>query len=130
MVREQCFGGQDFTAISRRALPATTRLGFAQMLVAHVYGVPLDELTAPTRKDRRAAEARQVAMYLGHVVFSMSLTSVGRAFGRDRSTASHACRHVEDLRDDPRLDQMIGRLEMMLCNAPGGTPAIFSGVRK
>lgn len=126
MVREQCFVGQD---VVPPVLPAAARLVFAQMLVAHVYGVPLDELMAPTRKDRRAAEARQVVMYLGHVVLRMSLSSVARVFGRDRSTASHACHRIEDLRDDPKLDQFIDRLEV-LCTAPAGTAVDFSGARK
>lgn len=130
MMREHCFVRQSFVAPVRHALPTATRLGFAQIMVAHVYGVPLDELLAPTRKDRRAAEARQVAMYLGHVVFRMSLASVGRVFGRDRSTASYACRHVEDLREDPELDRLIAWLEVLLRNASGETVAGMSGARK
>lgn len=95
------------------------QVGVAQIMVAHVYGVPLDSLMAGTRRDRRAAEARQVAMYLAHVVFRMSLGAVARGFGRDRTTARHACRHVEAMREDPERDRLLGWLEMALREMAG-----------
>ncbi len=60
------------------------------------------------------ARARQLAMYLAHVVLGQSLTSIGIAFGRDRTTVSHACALIEDLRDDPTFDEEVSRLEFML----------------
>jgi hypothetical protein len=39
-------------------------------------------LRAPTRRSPRAAFARQVAMYLAHVVCGLSLTEVGTMFAR------------------------------------------------
>jgi chromosomal replication initiation ATPase DnaA len=89
-------------------------LGVTQILVAHVYGVSLDALLAATRKGRRAAEARQVAMYLAHVALRMNLAAVARNFGRDRATARHACRRVEEMREDPERDRLLARLEMLL----------------
>jgi chromosomal replication initiation ATPase DnaA len=50
---------------------------------------------------------RQVAMYLAHVAFRLSLTEVGRLFGRDRTTVAHACGVVEDLRDDQVIDRAL-----------------------
>jgi len=97
-------------------------LGVAQIMVAHVYGVPLDSLLATTRKGRRAAEARQVAMYLAHVVFRMNLAEIARGFGRDRTTARHACRHVEELREDPARDRLLAWLEALLRQAAGAGP--------
>ncbi len=76
--------------------------------VSAVFDVALCDLRAPTRGSTRAAFARQVAMYLAHVLCGLSLTEVGALFARDRTTAAHACRVVEDRRDDPELD---GRLE-------------------
>lgn len=67
------------------------------------------------------ARARQLAMYLTHVVLGQSLTAVGTAFGRDRSTVSYACALIEDMRDDPQFDGDVGRLEAMLEN--GGDQA-------
>lgn len=76
--------------------------------VAAVFEVEVNDLRAPTRRSPRAAFARQVAMYLAHVVCGLSLTEVGTLFARDRTTVAHACSVVEDGRDDPELD---GRLE-------------------
>ena len=76
--------------------------------VAVVFEVDIHDLCAATRRSPRTAFARQVAMYLAHVVCGLSLTEVGTLFGRDRTTVAHACEVVEDRRDDPELD---GRLE-------------------
>lgn len=80
--------------------------------VAAVFQVDVRELGAATRGSPRAAFARQVAMYLAHVVCGLSLTEVGTAFGRDRTTVAHACEVIEDRRDDPELD---GQLEHLEC---------------
>ena len=79
-------------------------------------------------------------MYLMHVVFGMSLSAVGRHFGRDRTTASYACRQIEDRRDEPNFDMLVDRLEFavrsiseeqaetsqrtIICSQPTGLPTI------
>ena len=82
-------------------------------------------LSAPAAHDGRSeidAEARQVAMYLTHTVFRMSFGAVARGFGRDRTTARHACRHVEEMRDDPERDRLVAWLEMLLRETAGEGP--------
>lgn len=79
--------------------------------VALVFEVDLTELGAATRRSPRAAFARQVAMYLTHVVCGLSMTEVGALFSRDRTTVAHVCEVVEDRRDDPELDSRVERLE-------------------
>lgn len=79
--------------------------------VAASFAVPLTELRATTRRPRTVAFARQSAMYLAHVAFGLTLTDVGRAFGRDRTTAAYACERVENRRDDPALDAALEALE-------------------
>ncbi|MEM7399870.1 MAG: helix-turn-helix domain-containing protein [Pseudomonadota bacterium] len=79
--------------------------------VALVFGVNPSELGASTRRSPRAALARQVAMYLAHVVCGLSMTEVGVLFSRDRTTVAHACEVVEDRRDDPEMDSCVERLE-------------------
>jgi hypothetical protein len=69
-------------------------------------------LFAPTRGSARAAFARQVAMYLAHTGFALSFEAIARAFGRDRTTVSHACHVVEDDREDVRLDWRLAALEL------------------
>lgn len=102
--------------LATRARPATG-MGKSQLrqvidaAVSAVFDVDVRELRAPTRGSTRAAFARQVAMYLAHVVCGLSLTEVGALFARDRTTAAHACRVVEDQRDDPELDGRLDHLE-------------------
>ncbi len=43
---------------------------------------------------------------------------VAAAFGRDRSTVAHACREIEDRREDGQFDLWISALEGMLHRAP------------
>jgi chromosomal replication initiation ATPase DnaA len=84
---------------------------FLDRVVASVFAVDTTLLKLPTRGRRPVAEARQVAMYLAHVSCSQSLTSVGRIFERDRTTVAHACKRVEDRREDPQFDAAIDLLE-------------------
>jgi len=51
--------------------------------------------------------ARQVAMYLSHVTFGLTLTQTGALFARDRTTVAHGCGVVEDRRDNPALDRAL-----------------------
>jgi len=93
------------------------RLGLRPMIeqvVARVFGVARGELRLSTRGRAKVALARQVGMYLAHVVFGLSLTEVGRAFERDRTTVSHACGVVEDRRDDPIFDRILENLERIV----------------
>ena len=79
--------------------------------VGVAFGVSQDDLKIATRGPACAAFARQVAMYLAHVVCSLSLTEVGRIFDRDRTTVAYACGVIEDQRDDPRFDCKLVALE-------------------
>lgn len=66
----------------------------------------------------KAVFARQVAMYIATVGFGMSCARVAGAMGRDRSTVAHACRIVEERRDDPAFDRWIEALEQSAATAP------------
>ena len=90
-------------------------------IAAAAFGVTVRELRAPNRGTAPVAFARQAAMYLGHVVFGLSLTRLGRGFGRDRTTARHACRTIEEHRDDPAMDKVLGALEAACCDAAAGS---------
>jgi chromosomal replication initiation ATPase DnaA len=56
-------------------------------------------------------------MYLARVVLGRTLSESGRLFGRDRTTAAHACNLVEDLRDDARIDAFMDVLERLVQRA-------------
>jgi chromosomal replication initiation ATPase DnaA len=53
-------------------------------------------------------------MYLAHVAGGLTLTDVGRRFGRDRTTVAYACLLIEERRDDPRLDRALDLIEAIL----------------
>ena len=111
-----------WTEGAARATPpqwAPARAGIAQAVVAHAYGVTLEDMSADTRGAPRAALARQIAMYLAHIVFALSVRDVARGFGRKHSTCLHAIQRVEELREDPDLDRTLHFLETMLRNAAG-----------
>jgi hypothetical protein len=78
---------------------------------AAAFGVPVDELRAPSRRSADVALARQSAMYLAHVTLGLSYSAVGTLFHRDRTTAAYACQLVEDRRDDPTIDRLLQTLE-------------------
>jgi hypothetical protein len=80
--------------------------------VARDFGMEMAALYAPTRGAPRTAFARQVAMYLANTSFELSFATISRVFDRDRTTVSHACRVVEDGRDDIWLDCRVEALEL------------------
>ena len=82
--------------------------------MSRAYAVPSRDLWSRTRGSPAAAFARQVAMYLTHVAFGLSLTEVGHVFARDRTTVAHACALIEDMRDEPRFDRSLELLEAVL----------------
>ncbi|MBO6713684.1 helix-turn-helix domain-containing protein [Parvibaculum sp.] len=104
-------------AITEREQAAQVAL--LQETVARAWNVPIGEMRSPTRRAAPVAQARQVAMYLTHVIYGLSLSAVGRHFGRDRTTAAHACRLIEDRRDDENFDMLLDRLETALRRAGG-----------
>jgi hypothetical protein len=81
------------------------------LATAAAFAVPVGELIATTRRTADIAFARQSAMYLAHVSFGLTYSEVARGFGRDRTTAAHACRLIEERRDDPAVEAVLGSLE-------------------
>lgn len=94
--------------------------------VAEEFAVGLADLMAPTRRTRNTALARQSAMYLAHVAGALNFAAVGSLFARDRTTVAHACRCIEDRRDDPAFDRRLAQLEHRILAADaaaGNSPA-------
>ena len=87
------------------------------LLVSRFCGVPLASLMSPSRGKADICLARQTAMYLMHTVLSRSYHDVAAHFSRDRTTVAHACRLVEDMRDDPGFEERISELEACLLAA-------------
>jgi len=86
----------------------------AVIFVAEHYNVPIEKLMSKTRQGARTALARQIAMYLAHTTFSVQYLEVGTYFQRDRTTIAHACRTVEDQRDNRLFDEKLSMIEGLL----------------
>ncbi|WP_051929217.1 helix-turn-helix domain-containing protein [Thermopetrobacter sp. TC1] len=81
-------------------------------VVASAFGLSRRALKQAGRDDARAVFARQVGLYLLHVVFSLPMQTVGQICGKDRTTVAHACRRVEDFRENAAFDAFMHDLEL------------------
>lgn len=86
-----------------------------QQLTADYYGLRLSDLNS-TRRDRKIARPRQLAMYLSKILTSLSLPDIGNHFGRDHTTILHAIKTIEGLlKQDAQLqkdkEKIISRLK-------------------
>ena len=93
---------------------AARRLDLAAHAVAVAFDVEAQDLKSPTRGEREIALARQIAMYVAHVALGVSLNQIARGFGRDRTTARHACKVIEDRREEPAFDEQVRSIESAL----------------
>lgn len=107
----------DLVDLFERRGPVTPRNELRSLIegiVASVFGVDPVLLRRPTRGRARIALARQVAMYIAHVSYGLSLTEVGVLFARDRTTVAHACQVVEKRRDGLEFDESIVLLDLIV----------------
>ncbi len=86
-------------------------IGFIEALVSSAFCVSIAAIREPGRGAAPVAFARQVAIYLSCTRLGLSFASAGRFFGRDRTTAAHACRTIEDQREHAELDSVLDCLE-------------------
>jgi len=100
------------TAGTPSARYAAQRRDAVLRCVAAAFGLSMRAITTARRAQARAVFARQVGMYLLHVVFSLNPQLIGGLFGKDRSTVAHACQRVEDRRDDAAFDAFLHDLEL------------------
>lgn len=92
-------------------------------LASTFLSVSASNLKGRTRGTAQICQVRQICMYLLHTSLSIPYPDIGRMFCRDRTTISHACMIVEDLRDNEEIDESISRLESILaaiCTLLGG----------
>jgi chromosomal replication initiator protein len=84
-------------------------------LSAKYFGLPVAELTGPTRR-RAVVQARNVAIYLGRELIGKSLGQLGQFFGgRDHTTVLHGYRTIEErTRTDPTIRRALDELRKML----------------
>lgn len=96
------------------SLPLRTVCRIVRQMVAEL--IPLFGDRVMLRRDRRrqVCHVRQIAMYVCHVALRISMSDIGDAFGRDRTTVGHACHVVEDRRDDPAFDDFVAAVERIV----------------
>jgi chromosomal replication initiation ATPase DnaA len=102
-----------FLASRQAPISADVACALAARLAAGASGVAASQIVSQERS-RRVSTARQIGMYLAHTVVGLPLTKVAEYFGRDRTTAAHACRLIEDRRDDRKFDREMTELEDLL----------------
>ena len=106
---------------NRRTNPAATdetSAFFVAAMVASAFSICPRSMRDAHRGRARVAFARQVAIYLSHTRLGFSYAVAGAVFGRDRTTAAHACRIVEDKREDSNLDAILDCLERAIDVCP------------
>lgn len=102
-------GGNDLSRPQMlRALIAQEAIEIA----CDAWKVSVFDLKARNRRRAHVSYARQIAMYLAHVVGQLSLAEISEAFERDRTTVGYSCHLVEDRRDSPIFDRQIETLEI------------------
>jgi chromosomal replication initiation ATPase DnaA len=80
-------------------------------LCSALFNVSGHDLRQANRCSQGIARVRQIAMYLCNTTLGVSLTEIGKAICRDRTTLSHAVQLIEDLRDDAEFDAIMEQVE-------------------
>ena len=75
-----------------------------------------ERISIRAERRRSVSHYRQIAMYVCHVSLQLSLSEIGLAFGRDRTTVAYSCRVIEDRRDDRVFDEFIASVERLAYN--------------
>ncbi|WP_417310272.1 helix-turn-helix domain-containing protein [Devosia sp.] len=99
---------------TKRQIRKDARTRHLLAIVGRRHGVARRQLLNRRRCRKHVAFARQLGMYLMHVALSRPYSDVGAFFGRDRTTVTHACARIEDMRDDPAFDAEVALMEEML----------------
>ncbi len=88
-----------------------------QLATASYYGLRLSDLKS-TRRERKIARPRQLAMYLAKQLTALSLPDIGTQFDRDHTTIIHAVRTIEDLLE--RDKQLVQDKEIIISRLKDG----------
>jgi len=102
-----------------------TRARLVVCAVAMEFAVPDFVLSSRLKGTSEISYARQVAMYLMRCVYGATKQRIADVFGRHYTTVSHACRLIEEQRDDPVFDAKLLKLENFLCQAPMSSAQFF-----
>ena len=68
-----------------------------------------------TRRERRIARPRQIAMYLAKNLTTLSLPEIACKFDRDHTTVLHAVKTLESLiKSDPQIAEEVLKIKRLL----------------
>ena len=86
-----------------------------QKMVADFYKIKVADMYS-TKRPKKIAEPRQIAMYLTKELTQKSLPEIGASFGgRDHTTVLHACRKIAERKNnDTQLQHELHLLEQIL----------------
>ena len=100
-------------------VPAAIACRIVRQLVLEMTALAGDRPLFRRDSRRSACHVRQIAMYVCHVVLRLSLSDIGTAFGRDRTTVGYTCNVVEDRRDDAAFDAFVSAIERAVLSVFG-----------
>ena len=78
------------------------------------FNVSGRHIRSPRRMSLCVTRVRQIGMYIAHVTLGLRMVAIGEGFCRDPSTVVHACRTIEDMRDDEDFDLIVARAEKLV----------------
>lgn len=87
-----------------------------QKITADFYGLTVADLKS-TRRERRIARPRQLAMYLAKQMTTLSLPDIAQYFEKDHTTIMHAVRQIDNLLD--RDDQLGKDIQKIMARLKG-----------
>ncbi len=100
---------KDFITLNTNYTPQIT-VEDIQNIVAHEYGVTVDEIKSKQRSERLAFP-RQIAIYIACEITTLSLPEIGKKFNKDHSTIIHARDKIKHLlNSDPFFSEKINNL--------------------
>lgn len=119
----------DDPRIPARTMPANVRrllppvdplLAKIDGIVSTTYGVPVNALHGACRsRAGSTAAARQIAMFLARELTPLTLSEIGRRYGRDHGTVLHAIRTVSGYSDVyPKIRAALAELRRRIQEAP------------
>lgn len=115
-----CDGEADAASAPRLDAPHACAIARAAIdALADLDAASVRTLIAAT--PRGLQRRRQIAMYLAHTALGTRASDVAKQFGRDTTTAYHAFRQIEDLRDDPRIDGFLEGIDAVLVSLAEAT---------
>lgn len=100
--------------LPQEAPPPKMDIAWVKDEVAQQYEIRLEQLEGDSR-ERKVAQARQIAIYLARELTSSSFPAIGKAFGnRDHTTIMHAYQKVKELTQSPLFRNEIEEMKERL----------------